>query len=196
MIPTGRNQSVMSATTHQPGKMPLCLSFEHEKPKLFIRLRTHATVATSPGALGRPPYLTYGFEFQPGRMRGRQANLRAATRVGATVRSEHAKDLKKRNSSRCSRSKRSKRFPSGAALPLEQQIQRTHIPTRRAAAACATGATAPTAPTAPRRASGTTPPRVRRRPERRAEQPRQERSRPGRRADRRDDRDDGGVFHQ
>ena len=84
------------------------------------------------------------------------------------------------------------RFPSGAALPLEQQIQRTHIPTRRAAAACATGATAPTAPTAPRRASGTTPPRERRQPGRRADQQRHE-HRPGRLTTNRDDRDDGGA---
>ena len=87
------------------------------------------------------------------------------------------------------------RFPSGAALPLEQQIQRTHIPTRRAAAACATGATAPTAPTAPRRASGTTPPRERRQPGRRADQQRHE-HRPGRLTTNRDDRDDGGTLHR
>ena len=36
MIPTGRNQSVMSATTHQPGKMPLCLGVESMRSLNFL----------------------------------------------------------------------------------------------------------------------------------------------------------------
>ena len=106
MIPTGRNQSVMSATTHQPGKMPLCLSFESIRSLnfLFVCVRTRPL-------LRAPEHSASGWwkvRVRIPAMREAEAgyNLRAATHaIGATVRSEHAKDLKRRNSSRSARSK-------------------------------------------------------------------------------------------